>query len=71
MKNVFAAIQAPPFHGLDADPFQNSAAGTLRRLVLIGLASTKKIVPLVNRAVAGEQKNLSACPLHKTFYARR
>lgn len=42
MKNVFAAIRAPPFHGLDADPFQNSAAGTLRRLVLIGLASTKK-----------------------------
>ena len=71
MKNVFAAIRAPLFHGLYADPFQNSAASTLRRLVLIGLASTKKIVPLVNRAAAGEQENLSACPLRKTFYARR
>ena len=62
MKNVFAAIQAPPFHGLDADPFQNSAAGTLRRLVLIGLASTKKIVPLVTRGAAGEEKKLQRLP---------
>lgn|GEM_PF-5225648 len=33
MKNVFAAIRAPPFHGLDVDPFQNSAAATLRHFV--------------------------------------
>lgn len=52
-------------------PFPEQCGRHAEALSVNRIGLDKKIVPLVNRAAAGEQKNLSVCPLRKTFYVRR